>query len=237
MDGLAVRHLLVPVGLLAGGVSGRIAGDGLRADFLRGTGAEACGAGMEPLSHEEQLEVRTLRVGTLDCRNALEAGVVRHLVAHVGEIVLAVRRDLDVAAGNETRPDERAEAIVEDAVTSVAALWPGVGEEEIEAGNAVRRKQVLQDVCRLKTHHEDVRESGPPGFLGDFLDARLETLDADELDIRMRRRAGEDESPHAGADVDFDAAVRAEHGVDVEPLRYVARENQLSVCKIAHLLK
>lgn len=137
---------------------------------------------------------------------AFEGGAGGEVFDGVLEVFFVVGFEEELAgAGFEDAFEASEEFLaVDEAVFVVAFFGPGVGAEEVEAGDAGGGEEPGNGVGAFEAHDFGIGAMGGEDFAGGFFDPAFEALDGEEVAFGMEGGDGGCESSVAAAEVNFE---------------------------------
>ena len=107
---------------------------------------------------------------------------------------------MKVTARREARGEQRDEGRLDQAALVVAFFRPGIGKEDMDAGERRRRDHVAQHFDRVVLNHAQVAQAAFGDLLAQAADARRMDFDAEVIVVGMRLRDLRGGLAHAEAD-------------------------------------
>ena len=159
-----------------------------------------------------------LRLGRIALRGVRERRFgVEHL-QHLLRVRLPVGGAMDVAAGLQARGKQCHQRRLDQPALVVALLVPGIGEEDMHAGQAGGRHHVFQHFDGVVLHDADVGELLVLDPLDESADPRVVHFAAEEVGAGQGRRDLRRRLAHAEADLHYGGRLPSEHGREIELL-------------------
>ena len=139
---------------------------------------------------------------------AFEGGAGGEVFDGVLEVFFVVGFEEELAgAGFEDAFEAGEEFLaIDEAVFVVAFFGPGVGAEEVEAGDAGGGEEPGDGVGAFEAHDFGIGAVGGEGFAGGFFDTAFEALDGEEVAFGMDGGDGGGEGAVAAAEVDLEGS-------------------------------
>jgi hypothetical protein len=159
-----------------------------------------------------------------------EQGRLRNEIGNLTKIISFIGRDAHSAI-REKRPvkgDE--EVFIHKTARGVPPFWPGIRKHKVKRRDGTLREEPLDDVRNLEPQNARIRQAGPLDFSTGLAHSTQQTLDSQEILLRVFRGDPREKGSLTAAEIDFDRRATPINLFEIEGRETIGGDEFRLVC-------
>lgn len=148
----------------------------------------------------------------------LESPIRRKDACHLLKVIEIVRSEVDDAIGRERFGCNFGETVIDEAVLAMFPLWPGIGEIDVEGGDAGGRDQEFHGVTRFQSQERNVAQAVAKRFFVKLAQTPKQAFNAKKISFGMQLRILCQKGAITAAELDLDRLRAREDAIPIQLL-------------------